>query len=128
MTRLDQTYLMVANLEAATEFYRDVLELNMHEKGENSIEFDTGSCRLKLEHDFDQETLAMFGLDSPGSNRGDGVIIVLDVDDVDAIYERIMDSTTPAEVLAKPQDVSWGKRLCLVRDPEGYVLELSHPT
>lgn len=127
MVRLQQTYLMVNDLETTAEFYRDILDLQVYEKDETSIEFNTGSCRIKLECDFDEKTLAMFGLNPPGDNRGDGVIVVLNVDDVDGVHDRIVDSTTPAEILAKPQDVSWGRRVCLVEDPEGYIIELSHP-
>ena len=124
--RVEQVYLMVADLERAVAFYRDALGLELAERGERSAEFDTGACRLKLERDFDEATLAGFGLEPPGEARGEGVIVVLFVDDVDAVHERAV--AAEAEILAGPRDVDWGRRLFLVRDPDGDGLEVSRPT
>lgn len=123
--RLHQVYLMVRDVDRAVAFYRNGLGLDLERRGERSAEFDTGAATLMLERDFDESTLAGFGLEPPGESRGDGVIVVLFVDDVDATYERAVDAD--AEVLTEPRDVDWGRRLFLVRDPDGYVLEVSTP-
>jgi predicted enzyme related to lactoylglutathione lyase len=122
---LHQVYLMVSDLEASTQFYEEALNLAVLDRDEQSVEFDTGRCSLKIERQFDAETLAGFGLEPPGSNRGDGVIVVLQVADVDALYDRA--SEAGADVLTEPRDVAWGRRLFMIRDPHGYVLEISHP-
>jgi catechol 2,3-dioxygenase-like lactoylglutathione lyase family enzyme len=122
---IDQVYLMVPSLGEPRAFYEDVLGFPVIEEGDRSVEFDTGACRLKLERDFDPQTLAAFGLEEPGSNRGEGVIVNVRVADVEAVYERVQRAGDAA--LTEPKDVAWGKRLFLVRDPTGYVLEINRP-
>lgn len=124
---LHQVYLMTADLDRSTVFYRE-LGLEIVEEGSRSVEFETGRSRLKLEADFDEETLDAFGLDIPGSDRGSGVVVVLDVPDVDAVAENADAATANGgRVLAGPRDVDWGRRLLLLEDPDGYVVEISQP-
>ncbi|RQG87912.1 hypothetical protein EA462_13700 [Natrarchaeobius halalkaliphilus] len=122
---LSQVYLMVTDLERSREFYETVFDLPIAETGSQSVAFETGRCELKLEQQFDDETLSAFGLSPPGDSRGDGAIAVLEVDDVDAVYERATEAgaTTPFG----PADVEWGRRILLVEDPDGYVFEVSRP-
>ena len=122
---LHQTFLMVSDIEASTAFYEDALGLEIADRGDRSTAFATGETELMIEQDFDEAELAAFGLDPPGDDRGDGVIVVIEVEDVDAVYEQA--SAAGADVVLEPTDVDWGRRLCLVRDPDGYVLEVSRP-
>lgn len=122
---LHQTFLMVADIDRSTAFYADTLGLDVADRGDRSTEFDTGETRLMIEQDFDEAELAAFGLEPPGADRGDGLIVVIEVDDVDAVHDRA--AADGATVLLEPTDVDWGRRLCLVEDPDGYVLELSRP-
>lgn len=124
--RLHQLYRMTSDLDRSERFYTEVLGLDVSERGARSVEFDAGACALKLEADFDEATLAAFGLFPPGDERGNGSIAVVEVDDVDAVHERASKHAT-GEVLAEPRDVDWGRRLCLVADPDGYVVEVSRP-
>lgn len=124
--RLHQTYLMTADLERSREFYTTVPDLNVVEQGENSVTFDTGGCTLKIERDHDEEALAVFGMEPPGDERGRGLVIVVAVDDVDAVYERASDHDL-GEVLTEPRTTDWDRYLCMIRDPDGYVLEISRP-
>ncbi|WP_440991838.1 VOC family protein [Haloarchaeobius baliensis] len=121
----NQVYLMTADLEASVEFYEQSLGLRCTERGDRSAAFDTGPCTLKIERDFDEGTLAAFGLSPPGESRGDGVVIVLEVADVDSVYETAEEHG--ADTLIEPRDVDWGRRMFLVRDPDGYVIEVSQP-
>lgn len=123
--KTNQVYLMTADLDASVAFYEEALGLTCTDRGERSAEFDTGPCTLKVERDFDEATLDAFGLSPPGDSRGDGVVVVLEVDDVDSVYERA--ASADAETLVEPRDVDWGRRLFLVRDPDGYVVEVSEP-
>lgn len=122
---LHQTYLMVSDLDESRTFYEDALGLDVAESGDRSVAFETGSCQLKLEADFDAETLSAFGLEPPGDERGRGVVVVLEVGDVDAVHESA--GAAGADVVFGPTDVDWGRRMFLVRDPDGYVLEVSQP-
>lgn len=124
--RLHQMYLMTRNLDRSVQFYEDVLDLDVQERGSKSAAFETGDCVLKVEQDFDEDTLAAFGLSPPGDDRGSGVIAVVEVDDVNAVHEQACEHEG-AEVLTKPRNVDWGRRLCLIEDPDGYVVEVSRP-
>lgn len=124
-TTLHQVYLMTPDLESSRQFCEDALGLTPIEEGARSVEYDTGACALKLEADFTEETLAGFGLNPPGEARGEGVIIVVEVDDVEAIHDQA--ASAGADVLMEPREVSWGREMCLIRSPSGYVFEVSRP-
>ena len=121
---LAETFLMVSDIEESVAFYTDVVGLDIT-KQDGEVRFDTGAATLVLEEDFDEDVLAGFGLEPPGEHRGDGVIVVIEVDDPDEIAERAHEHG--AEVLSEPRDVDWGRRMCLISDPDGYVLEVSKP-
>lgn len=122
--RLHQTYLMTADLGRSREFYTDVLGLSIRREGENSVAFETGDATLKIERDHDEAALDAFGMEPPGDDRGRGVVVVVAVDDVDAVYERASEAEA-CDVLAEPRRTEWERYLCLVRDPDGYTIEVS---
>lgn len=122
---VNEVYLMVSDLDRSVSFYDGVLGLPMAERGDRSARFETTSCTLKVEEDFDAETLSKFGLEPPGDRRGDGLIVVVEVEDADDCFERVSDQEV--EVVGDPRSVPWGRRMFLVRDPDGYVLEIFHP-
>ncbi|WP_435317039.1 VOC family protein [Haloarchaeobius sp. TZWSO28] len=122
---MKQVYLMASDVERSTTFYEEALGLECTDRGDRSAAFETGACTLKIENEFDEATLDAFGLAPPGNSRGDGVIIVLEVEDVEAIYENAVEAGV--EPLIKPREVDWGRKLFLVRDPDGYTLEVSQP-
>lgn len=115
---------MVSDRDRAVEFYEETIGLDVSKRG-NEVRFDTGAATLVIEEDFDEEVLANFGLEPPGEDRGDGAIVVVEVDDPDEVYERAQ--AHGADVVMEPRDVEWGRRMMLVADPDGYVLEVSKP-
>lgn len=123
--QLHELYLMVSDLDRSVRFYRDTVGLQLAEHGQRSATFETGACPLKVEADFDEETLADFGLRPPGESRGDGAVLALEVADVHACYDHA--TAAGAETLIEPQEVSWGREMFLLKDPDGYVLELFEP-
>ena len=125
MNTLHQIFLMSPDLEQSAEFFEDALGLKKATEGERSVEFETGSCTLKVEADFKEKVLAEFGLEPPNEDRGDGIITVIEVDDVDAIHRQAV--SAGAEILMEPREVSWGRKMFLVESPSGYVFELSRP-
>lgn len=122
---LHQVYLMTPDLEASISFYEGTLGLSKSEEGSRSVELETGECALKIEKDFEEDTLAAFGMEPPGESRGDGAVIVIEVDDVEATHQRAVDAG--ADVLMEPTEVSWDRKMFLVRSPAGYVFEVSRP-
>ncbi|KAB1197139.1 MULTISPECIES: VOC family protein [Haloferax] len=127
MATLAQLFLTSGDLATAREFYEVAVGLEPRTVSNGSVAYETGACELKIEADFDPEELAAFGLSPPGSERGDGAVVVLVVDeplaDVYARMERELDER-PGELLVEPREVPWGGRIFLARDPDGYVLEL----
>lgn len=120
-----QTYLMVADLDRSVEFYQDVIGLQVTDQGDRRAEFETTEGSLQLEMDFDEEMLDQYGLEPPGDDRGRGVITVIEVESVEDVYDRAEEAG--AEILTEPQEVEWGRKLFLVRDPDGYAVEVSRP-
>lgn len=120
-----QTYLMVSDIDRSTAFYAETLGLEVTDRGERSTTFANGGAELKLEQDFDEETLDAFGLEQPGSDRGDGLILGVEAPALEALYDRA--ERGDCEVLTEPREVSWGRELFLLRDPDGYVIEASRP-
>lgn len=125
MPHLHQVYLMTPDLRASTAFCEEALDLEKTHDGERSVAFETGECELKFEKDFDEETLAAFGMQPPGENRGGGLVSVVEVDDVEAAHERAQ--AAGATVLKEPMETDWDREMFLVESPAGYVFEVSKP-
>lgn len=119
-----ESFRMVSDLETSVSFYEALgLECTMHTS--RRAEFETETCSLVLEEDYDPETLEEYGLEEPGADRGSGTILVLEVDSVEDAFERAKDAG--ATVLRPPREEEWGEKLCLIEDPDGYVVELVRP-
>jgi len=127
MTELSQLFLLSSDLQTARDFYETALGLEPRTVGDHSVAYETGACELKIQADFEPETLEPFGLSPPSGERGEGGIVVLEVDHpLDELHGRMskeLDGST-GEVLIEPRDVPWGGRMFLARDPDGYVLEI----
>lgn len=55
---------------------------------------------------------------------GRGFWLELPVDDVDAVYQRLV--AAGVEISEPPQDRPWHERDCRLRDPNGVMIQLSH--
>jgi len=125
---LHQSLLMVTDLDASSEFYEDIVGVEPDVVSDGNIEYDTGQAALVLESDFGPDVLDAFGLEEPGDDRGDGVIVAIEVDgpdEVDAVCQRAHDSGETVRM--DPTDVDWGRRMALLADPDGYTVEISAP-
>ncbi|MFB9893103.1 VOC family protein [Planobispora takensis] len=54
-----------------------------------------------------------------------GTILTVVVDDVDAVHERAVKLGLP--IVAPPRDRFYGQRSCLIRDPNGLLVDVSTP-
>jgi catechol 2,3-dioxygenase-like lactoylglutathione lyase family enzyme len=131
MSRLGQIFLMVSDLSTSRTFYENSIGLEPSEIGDSSVAYQTGSCELKIESDFDPQILEQFNISPPPEEaRGTGAIHVIEVDvQLDDLFERIERALAdePGELLIEPREVPWGDRMFLVADPDGYVLEIRSP-
>lgn len=129
----------VSDLDDATAFYGDLLGLPVVERlsfddeafgrfvgvpdaDVDIVFFDAGGFRIEvLEY-----------RSPPGDDANEGVSnndvgaahVCLEVDDLDAEYERLADG---ADFVSPPQALESGAKVAYVRDPDGNVIELLEP-
>ena len=119
---------MVTDLQESRSFYENVLSLSTERVGETSVTYDLDGSQLKVQEDFDAETLDEYNLEPPAHHvRGDGAILVIQHDtSIDGVAEHIVEciADTDGSIVLKPRSVPWGERMMLVRDPDGYVFEI----
>ena len=82
---------MVSDLKNSRDFYERVMGLSPRNEGKGTCAYETGSCELKLQVDFDPTALKAFNLDPPrNGNRGDGSVYIVTIEgEIDQVYERI---------------------------------------
>ncbi|WP_432835890.1 VOC family protein [Dactylosporangium sp. CA-092794] len=122
--RLNNTFLEVDDHEAALGFYRDTLGMEVRQ------DVAMEGARWLTVGPKDQPEIGIV-LQSAGVGRSpeDAQVIrellakgslgglVLQTDDVDALFERV--AASGAEVLQEPMDQFYGVRDCSFRDPAG---------
>ena len=116
--------LFVQNFDKSLTFYRDVIGLEvaqlepqfaafkMYGQDFALLDIVNGADMLGLE-------VAEF---EPQTGKADRVLLCVDVEDVDAEYERLTAKGVPFS--KAPVDQSWGIRAAYFRDPEGNIWEL----
>ena len=57
------------------------------------------------------------------NERGSGVILTLIPEDLEDAYKKMLKNNV--KILFPPKDVSWGYRIFMVEDPNGFVIEIS---
>jgi lactoylglutathione lyase len=118
--------LFVDDLDVSVAFYRDVLGFRLERRTDDYASVRRGLVVLGLGP---VGKLPETG-DGPGFTRqrlargkGAGVEIVLEVDDLDTLYEHCRRHVAVAEPL---QLRSWGLRDFRLADPDGYYLRVTH--
>mgnify|MGYP001239398186 CR=1 FL=1 len=128
MSELLQVYLMVNDLDRSRFFYEKVIGLLPRNIGRGTCAYETGGCELKLQVDFNPTALKEFNLDPPKKgNRGDGSVYVIRIEEeIEQIYKRIGDVIGDSEglLITEPREVPWGESMFLLRDPDGYLIEM----
>ncbi|NLA75321.1 MAG: VOC family protein [Deltaproteobacteria bacterium] len=109
--------LYCTNWKETVHFYRDILCLPVNFSNEWFFEFILSSCsRLSIA---DEKRT------SRKSRKGKGIIITLEVHDVEAAYESALNAgINPTMVKNHP----WGARLFYLTDPEGCTIEIWQPS
>lgn len=106
------------DLAASLRFYRDALGLEVLDEWQDMGE----GALLALTPDVHVELLALADVPArvePTTGIG------LEVDDADAVYERLLDHGYSAK--APPRDRAWGKRGFGTNDPNGIPINVYHP-
>jgi lactoylglutathione lyase len=119
--------LFVADLDASIRFYERVLafELQRREPDYASLRADDVVLGLgpiaKLP---DRDPGPGFTRSRLHADRGAGVEIVLEVDDLDEAFARAQSAGHP--IADPPQLQPWGLRDFRLADPDGYYLRVTH--
>jgi uncharacterized glyoxalase superfamily protein PhnB len=120
--RIVATELIVQDLAACTEFYRDTLGLLVHESGPDHVAFKVGDLYFFLH---EAASAARMMSEAPLDvliGGGSRVLLAAGVDDVDALYDEL--KAKGVHVLRSPTDQPWGLRTAYFTDPEGNFWEI----
>lgn len=113
------TAINVSDLDATTEFYEGVLGLEhqwdfTHDGVINYYVGTDEGAEIQFKYDPEaDEPVAPAGIDH----------LALSVDDVDAIFERVVAESDCSVVLEPTMIEAAGSRVAFVTDPDGYVVE-----
>jgi catechol 2,3-dioxygenase-like lactoylglutathione lyase family enzyme len=114
--------LFVEDLDAATQFYREVFDLPILFQDDNSCVFQIGQTIINL-----LKTTAAGDLIEPATvaKREDGsrLVFTIHVDDVDAMCETL--TARGVKLLNGPMDRPWGIRTASFSDPGGHIWEIA---
>jgi len=110
--------LMVADMQRALGFYRDLLGFEL------SYAFPSGEDPQFVSLAVDDGKLGLGVGDGPIESAS--TAIWLYTDDVDAAITGLRDAGVP--VVAEPADQPWGERVASVADPDGYVIHIGAPS
>jgi PhnB protein len=117
-------HLVVQGAEAAAAFYREAFGATERSRIPTpdgrlmSVELGIGSSSLHLADEFPE-----MGVLAPPSVGGTAVVLQLDVDDAQAVFERAV--AAGAEVRAPLADTFWGTRHAQLTDPFGHRWNIS---
>jgi predicted enzyme related to lactoylglutathione lyase len=118
--------LFVADLDTSIRFYEQVLGFELERRETDYASLRRGGAVLGLGSIAKLPAVASppgFSQERLAGNRGSGVEIVLEVDDLDAALARVERAGAP---LAAPlQQRPWGLRDFRLADPDGYYLRVT---
>ena len=117
--------LFVRDMDASADFYCGVLGFDLLRKEEGYASVGSGSVVLGLGPIAKlPEKDGYFTRNRLAGDRGVGVEIVFEVDDIVAMHERVRTAGHP--ILEGLQQRPWGLNDFRVADPDGYYLRLTN--
>lgn len=123
MAKLIHTMLRVKDLETSIAFYRDAFDLDAAERYEASdfilVFLRNRESEMEIELTYNKGREAAY-------NVGDGFgHLAVSVDDLEAQHRRLTEmGLTPTDIVEMKDGDQVGARLCFVRDPDGYAIEV----
>lgn len=122
---LKNVFLISRDMEISRKFYSEILTLREASAGKDHIRYETGAASLVLHAPIPDEEMRKWGLDPISEPRGSGVVLTLQATDVDEAHAALL--AAGADILSAPREVPWGTRQFIVRDPNGFLIEISQP-
>lgn len=120
---ISNIFLICRNLEKSRNFYSNFLELKEKKKEKDFIEYKIGGNNLVIHAPIKDEEMKKWNLKPVINERGSGVILTLIPEDLEDAYKKMLKNNV--KILFPPKDVSWGYRIFMVEDPNGFVIEIS---
>ena len=115
--------LFARDHKALAEFYCRILNFKRSSEERDYIAVQNGGVTLGLGPQQKLSSTHYFSPDALQGPKGAGVEIVLEVDDIDAAYHRVVDQSYPIQTPLKERP--WGTRDFRIVDPEGYFLRIT---
>jgi catechol 2,3-dioxygenase-like lactoylglutathione lyase family enzyme len=122
------TILAVTDVGRSLAFYRDRLGFTVEAEYDDPpyATLELAGTRLSLaEQGHPAEDRPGVTLVAPEDPARLPALLVLEVDDCQAAYERLRKAGV--DFLAEPYSPPWGGSRCFARDPDGYLIELEQP-
>lgn len=120
-------YICVADARRAIEWYVDVLgaqvvfePIVMDDGRIGHVELAVGGGRWMMSDEFESA-----GVATPDTSRGAAISLHLEVDDVDAVCERVVGTGVPLD--RGPEDSPPAGRVAVFRDPFGHRWFVNQP-
>ena len=120
---ISNIFLICKNLEKSRKFYSDILELKEKKKESDFIEYEIGGNCLVIHAPIKDKIMKEWNLSPVIKERGSGVILTMVPENLEDTYQKIIKKE--AKILFPPKDVSWGYRIFMIEDPNGFVIEIS---
>ena len=120
--KLTTIRVLARRFDETVAFYRDVMGIPIRADAGVYVAFDAGGFELGI---YGRDMMADI-VDSivrePAAN-GDGLLINLEVDDLETAMTRLTEKGVTFETEAHAQP-DWGMRVVHLRDPEGNLIEM----
>ena len=123
VTGLSQVFLLVSDLARSVQFYLKLLDRAPTSEDARHARFDLGPISLIIHEDLTPAEVSLWRVDPRPSRRGWGVYLTFPTADLEGAYQKLMG--IGAEILTVPRATSWGSLMFIVKDPDGYLLEIS---
>ena len=114
--------LITDDVARLVDFYETVSGMPVRWSTPDFAELETPAGRLAIGS---TRTVGLFGEGAVRAADNHSAILEFLVDDVDAEYERIRQTTT--EFVITPTTMPWGNRSLVLRDPDGNLVNLFTP-
>jgi len=123
VTGLSQVFLLVSDLSRSIHFYRQLLDRDPTSQDTRHARFDLDHASLTIHEDLTPAEILAWKIDPVPERRGWGVYLTFPTEDLDQAHRKLV--AIGADILTTPRPTPWGTRMFLVKDPDGYLLELS---
>jgi len=122
---LPAVFLITKDYEASCRFYTETLELKEASRAKDHVRYDLGGTSLVIHAPIADEEMRKWNLEPLQEPRGSGVVVTLTPEDVDRAHDALVKKG--AEVIFPPRDAPWGVRMFMLKDPNGFLIEVSKP-